>query len=225
MRVSLSTKELEKKILNIVDYSSGFLQGAQKGKVKFLNNLGQGTILVLKEYIDAEARSNPRALHHIYEWNKTGSPSARLYDINYTVSNIGLSFKSNFRQSTTISNGSSEPFYNKARVMEDGAPIRISPKKSKVLVFDVDGQTIFTSSSVVVNNPGGDQVQGSFEKAVDEFFNKYFRQSFLMSSGLYSYINKPVIYKKNFASGSKSGKSVGVSTGFKWIANTQMSGE
>lgn len=225
MRVSLSTKELEKKILNVIDYSSGFLQGAQKGKVKFLNNLGQGTILVLKEYIDAEARSNPRALHHIYEWNKTGSPSARLYDINYTVSNIGLSFKSNFRQSTTISSGSSEPFYNKARVMEEGSPITISPKKSKVLVFDVDGETVFTSSSVVVNNPGGEQVQGSFERAVDEFFNKYFRQSFLMSSGLYSYINKPTIYKKNFTAGSKGGKSVGVSTGFKWIANTQMSGE
>jgi len=219
MRVSLDAKEFEKSIMNVAKYSIGFLDGAQKGKNVFLRNLGKGTILALKQYVDAEARSNPKALHHIYEWQKTGSPSARLFDFDYTVSNLGLSIKSTFRQSKSLSQGSSTPFYNKAKIMEEGIPVKISPKKSKVLVFEVNGDTVFTSNDVTVNNPGGDYVAGSFEKVVDEFFNIYFRQSFLSSSGLKSYINNPTLYKKNIQKGSKSGRSAGIDTGFKWIAN------
>jgi hypothetical protein len=222
MRVSLNAKDFEKSILNIANYSIGFLDGAQKGKSVFLKNLGKSTILVLKQYVDAEARSNPKALHHIYEWYKTGSPNARLFDFDYTVSNLGLSFKSTFKQSSSLSQGSSTPFYNKAKIMEDGTPVKISPKKSKVLVFESNGETVFTSNDITIDNPGGDYVSGSFERAVDEFFNVYFRQSFLASSGLKSYINNPILYKQNIKKGSKSGKSVGVNTGFKWIANAHM---
>lgn len=222
MRVTLDTRAMEKQLLNIYEYSVGFLDGANKGKSKFLANLGFDVIEVLKQYIDSEARSNPRALHHIYEWYQTGSATARLYDFDYTVSNLGLSFKSNFKQSTTVANGSSTPFYNKARIMEEGIPVKISPKKSSKLVFEVDGETVFTSNEVTVENPGGDYVAGSFQKIVDEFFNVYFRQSFIKSSGLYSYISNPVLYKKNFVAGSKSGKAKGVDTGFKWIANARI---
>jgi len=222
MRVSLDTRELEKKILNIYEYSVGFLDGVDKGKSLFLNNLGIGVIEVLKQYVDAEARSNPKALHHIYEWYETGSPSARLYDFDYTVSNLGLSFKSKFSQSKTVSNGSSTPFYNKAKIMEDGVPVTISPKKANKLVFEINGETIFTDKEITVPNPGGDFVAGSFQRITDQFFSIYFKQSFLKSSGLYDYINNPVVYKKNFASGSKSGRSTGVETGFKWIANARI---
>jgi hypothetical protein len=222
MRVSVNTKSLEQQLINITNYSFGFLDGISKGKTVFLNKMGIEVINVLKQYVDSSARSNPQALHHIYEWYKTGSPSARLYDFDYTISNLGLSFKSNFKQSTTLSNGSSVPFYNKAKIMEEGVPVKISPKKAKVLAFNVDGQTVFTSQQVTVDNPGGNEVAGSFEKTVDEFFGFYFKQSFLKSSGLYAYVKNPVIYKKNFVAGSKGGKTVGVSTGFKWIANAQI---
>lgn len=222
MRVSLDTRSMEKQLLNIYQYSTGFLEGVNKGKTKFLTNLGMDVILVLKQYVDAEARSNPKALHHIYEWYQTGNQNARLYDFNYTVSNLGLSFKSNFKQSTTIANGSSTPFYDKAKIMEEGVAVTISPKKSNKLVFEVNGETVFTSNDVVVENPGGDYVAGSFERVIDEFFNVYFRQSFLRSSGLYSYINNPIVYKQNILSGSKNGRSKGLSTGFKWIANARI---
>lgn len=222
MRVLVDTKDFEKKINNIINYSVGFLDGAQKGKRVLLNNIGTGTVAVLKQYIDSEARSNPKALHHIYEWYQTGSPSARLYDFDYTVSNLGLSFKSNFKQSSSLSSGSSTPFYNKAKIMEDGIPVTISPKKSNKLVFEVNGETVFTTKDVTVQNPGGDYVAGSFEKIVDEFFNIYFRQSFLSSSGISSYIKNPTIYKKNIVAGSNGGMSVGVDTGFKWIANAKI---
>ena len=222
MKVYVDTKKLEKQLLNITNYSLGFIDGVNKGKSKFLDNLGASVINVLKDYVDASARSNPKALHHIYEWYQAGSPNSRLYDFDYTVSNIGLSFKSNFKQSKSLSSNGSVPFYNKAKIMEEGIPITISPKKSNVLAFEVDGEMVFTSKDVTVNNPGGNEVSGSFEKTVDEFFSVYFKQSFLRSSGLYSYIKKPILYKRNFAAGSRGGKAVGVSTGFKWIANAQI---
>ena len=222
MRVSISTKELENKLKNIYEYSVGFLEGAQSGKTLFLNNLGMGVIEVLKQYVDAEARSNPKALHHIYEWYETGSPSARLYNFDYTVSNLGLSFKSTFRQSTTVSNGSSTPFYNKAKIMEEGVPVTISPKKADKLVFEINGETIFTDKEITINNPGGDFVHGSFQRITDQFFTRYFKQSFLKSSGIYDYIKNPIIYKKNFLSGAKNGRSIGVDTGFKWIVNAKI---
>ena len=222
MRVSLNTKNLEKQLLNITNYSIGFLDGVNKGKSLFLNNVGIEVINVLKQYVDASARSNPKALHHIYEWYQTGSPNARLYDFDYTVSNIGLSFKSSFKQSSSLANGASTPFYDKAKIMEEGMAITISPKKSNVLAFEVDGEMVFTSQDVTIDNPGGTQVAGSFERVVDEFFGVYFKQSFLKASGLYSYIKKPTLYKKNFKAGSRGGKAVGVSTGFKCITNAQI---
>ena len=42
MRVSIKTNSFEKDLLNIANYSMGFLEGAQKGKKVFLDNLGKG---------------------------------------------------------------------------------------------------------------------------------------------------------------------------------------
>jgi hypothetical protein len=102
MLVRTNTASFEKQLKNIIQYSSGFLDGVQKGKTEFLKALGQATITSLGQYIDAQARSNPSALHHIYEWNRTGSPGSRLFDLQYTVSNLGLSVGGTFKQSTSI---------------------------------------------------------------------------------------------------------------------------
>jgi hypothetical protein len=173
---------------------------------------------LLKGYIDSNARVNPSILHHVYEWNKTGSPSGRLYDIVYTVSNLGLSFNSSFRQSKTIQNGSREPFYDKARIMEEGIPVTIAPKQSQALRFTDNGEEVFTKTPVTVLNPGG-QAEGQFEQVFDNFFNKYFTQAFLRTSGIAAYLENPVAYKKNLSKGKRLGKSAGTSTGYKWIAN------
>jgi hypothetical protein len=207
---------------NIIQYSMGFLDGVENGKRVFLKNLGAGTIQAMAAYVDVSAKGNPNALHHVYEWYQTGSPSARLFDIDYTVSNLGLTFNSKFRQSRTLKEDSNVPFYNKASIMENGVPVTITPKKSSVLVFEQGGETIFTKNPVTVRNPGGDYVAGSFERTIDEFILKYFKQSFLRASGIYDYIKKPVLYKKNFKAGSKIGKSKGVDTGFRWIANAKI---
>ena len=219
MKVKMNDAMFKRDMKNIIDYSVGFLEGVQSGKTKFLNNVGIMTKELLEQYIDTNARVNPKALHHIYEWFKVGSPDARLYNINYTISNLGLSFVSSLKQSTSIKDGSSVPFYNKAKIMEEGTPVTIRPTRSSVLVFEDGGETIFTKGEVVIQSPGGIETTGSFERVLDTFFNRYFTQAFLKTSGLYSYLENPQVYKRNLSSGKSSGRSRGLQVGYRWIAN------
>ena len=219
MRATFNSNQFKKEMNNIVDYSIGFLEGVQRGKTVFLKTVGMETVELMKEFIDSNARVNPSMLHHIYEWNQTGSPSARLYDISYTTSNIGLSFRSSFSQSTSIKNGSRTPFYDKARIMEDGIPVTIRPRTAQVLAFEENGETVFTQGPVEILNPGGTEVQGGFEKTFDMFFNRYFSQAFLRVSGIAQYLENPQVYKKNLQARKKMGKTKGISTGYRWIAN------
>jgi len=222
MITTFDSKQFKKDMNNIVNYSIGFLEGAQRGKTIFLKTLGMETVELMKEFIDSNARVNPQMLHHVYEWTMTGSPEARLYDISYTTSNLGLSFKSSFSQSKSIKDGSRTPFYDKARIMEEGIPVTIRPKVSQVLAFEDNGETVFTRGPVQVLNPGGTEVEGGFEKVFDMFFNKYFSQAFLRTSGIARYLENPQVYKKDMPAGKRMGKSKGLSTGYRWIANAGM---
>jgi hypothetical protein len=222
MRVVINTKAFEKQLTNIANYSFGFIDGINRGKREFLHNLGKSVIFSLGQYIDSEARANSRSMHHVYEWYKTGSPNARLFDLKYTVSNLGLSVNSTFRQSTSMSKGATEPFYNKAKIMEEGITVTIRPISGRLLKFTYNEEEIFTTNPVTVTNPGGDGVQGSYERVFDEFMRTYFTQAFLRSSGLLAYLKKPVAYKKNILAGSKMGRPKGIDTGYKWIINAKV---
>ena len=78
---------------------------------------------------------------------------------------------------------------------------------------------VFSKGPIEIDKPGGNFVAGSFNKTVDEFFNKYFTQAFLRTSGLSQYLENPVIFKNNLPKGKRSGRSQGISTGYRWIAN------
>jgi hypothetical protein len=216
--VRFDNKTFKKEMKNIIDYSIGFTEGIQKGKTEFLKSLGVEVSEIASQFIDSSARVSPETLHHVYEWYKTGSPEARLFDINYTVSNVGLSFISSFRQSSTVKQGSKQAFRNKASIMEDGTTVVIKPRNSEVLRFEVDGEIVYTRKKVVVDNPGG-STQKEFEKAFDMFFGRYFTQAFLQNSNLRQYFENPISYKKNLGRGKRGGKSVGLSTGYRWVAN------
>lgn len=217
MKVITDDKMFMKDMNNIIQYSLGFLDGIEKGKPQFLQGLGKTTIEALKEYIDTMARVDESLLSHVYEWNLSGSPQARLFDIDYIVQGYGLSVNSTFRQSSSIKNGSKVPFYNKAKIMEDGIPVTIAPKNSKVLAFNKDGQDIFTTNPVTVENPGGSNAAGGFEKTFDKFFQVYFTQAFLYASGISAYLQNPVVFKTNMPAGKRGGRSTGLSTGYQWI--------
>jgi hypothetical protein len=204
-----------KDMSSLLGYAEGFLDGAKQGYPTFLRQLGAGLMESFKEYTDSNARVNPSLLHHIYEWDKVGSPDARLFELDYDVSGMGISVNSTFKQSSSIKSGSKVPFYDKAYIMENGIPVTISPKK-KALVFDENGQTVFVSAPVKVDNPGGN-VRGEYERVFTSFFNRYFTQSFLQASGVADQLKDPSDFYSGFRMARVGGKSKGISVGIKWI--------
>lgn len=119
-------------------------------------------------YVDNIARMKPQSLHHVYEPGMTGSATARLFEgkINETGKPV-LTYR--FKESK-VPGSSGYIFRNKAFIMEEGLPVTITPKNAKRLVFEIDGRTV-SSEKVVVRNPGGDYVQGSFVKIFNQFMS------------------------------------------------------
>lgn len=117
-------------------------------------------------YVDNAARLKPYSLHHVYEPERVGDSNARLFEA--TISQTGKpTLVYRFKESK-IPGKSGHIFRNKAFIMEEGIPVTITPKKSKRLVFEIDGD-IYSSSKVFVANPGGTAVQGSFVKLFNHF--------------------------------------------------------
>ena len=219
LTATFSDDKFFRDLLNIVQYSEGFLEGIQKGKPLFLKKFGYKVKEILDAYIDSQAKVDPQKLHHVYEWYLTGSPDARLYDISCTVRNGGLSFGYSFSQSRSIQNESKEPFYDKAKIMENGSPIIIKPKTANALAFVVDGKEVFSKGEILINHPGGESSKDGFKSIFNSFFNSYFSQSFLHVSGLKDYISTPTSFSSNMNAGKKSGKQAGVQVGYTWIIN------
>lgn len=217
MRINFDDSVFFRELSNITKYAEGFIEGVNAGKSQFMDNLGKSVIESLKDFIDLNARVDPESLHHVYEWYEVGQETGRLFDINYSVTGGGLSINSSFRQSRSVAEGANNPFYDKARIMEDGIPVTIRPKTSQVLAFTENGEKIFTKKEVHISRPGGSSVQGSFENVFDMFFNSYFSQSFLSSSGLRKYLENPIEFKLKLNAGKTGGRSVGKQTGYNWI--------
>jgi len=215
--VSFNDKEFFKDLMNIAGYSEGFLEGIQKGKPKFLKSLAINSIQIFKEFVDQNARADQQMYNHIYEWYQVGNPDARLFDLNYIVSESGISFNSTFSQSMSIANGSTVPFYNKAEIMEKGLPVTIRPVNAKVLNFKVDNEEVFTAGPITVQHPGGTHVAGSFEHIFNLFFNEHFSQSVLHMTGITAYLKDARVYKDNLHSAKTGGKAKGVEVGYNWI--------
>jgi len=221
IQLKFNAVQFNKEMNNIVNYSYGFVDGAVAAKTEFLQNLGSAVSEQASLYIDSNARVDQQSLHHVYEWYNAGNPTARLFDIKYSINNRGISFTSEFKQSTSIQQGSASPFYDKARIMENGITVNIAPRKSDVLRFEVGGEVVYTKKPVTIENPGGN-VQGQFENTFDTFFKVYFTQAFLRSSGLSEYFSNPIVYKTNLRNGAQNGKSVGVNVGYRWVANAKV---
>lgn len=215
---SFDDKVFMKEMKNILDFAAGYIEGAQRAKPTMMKNIGYKIKEVLYAYIDSTARMEPQRLHHVYEWYKVGSPDARLYDLNCTVSGAGLTVSYTFSQSKSVHGGSNVPFYNKATIMENGTPITITPKNAQVLVFDQDGKTIFTKQPVHISEPGGPAVHGAFAETLKVFFNSYLTQAFLEVTGIRSQLQDQSDFKNAFPSSKVGGYYLGLVTGEKWIS-------
>jgi hypothetical protein len=210
--------KFQSELNNIVSYSEGFFEGVQRGKARFAENLAKEVIEALKEFIDSNARVSPETLHHVYEWYQSGSPDARLFDIQHTSNSTGISFNSSFRQSSSVQQGSNVPFYNKAEIMEKGIAVRIKPVRANALAFEEGGQTVFTKGPVTVINPGGSQTTNAYENVFNQFFSSYFSQSFIISSGIMSRVSRVPEFISGFSQAARTGKAAGVQDGIRMMS-------
>lgn len=215
LRVKIDSKEVNKILENTVSYSYGFLEGVEIDQIIFNKKLGEYTADALSLYIDAQARSNPESLHHVYEWGATGDRNSRLFEIKSTASKRIITFSGNFLKSKVPSPSSDAIFYDKASVMENGIEIVVEPKFSDVLAFEADGEMVFTTNSIFIANPGGEEVEGSFGKTVENFFDFYFTRALLKP--FIKKLNNPVEFSQSFAAGARAGKAVGIDAGKKYI--------
>lgn len=222
LTMQLDLKDFNKTMNNVIQYSVGFMEGVERGKPAFMQKLGKSVIEAMKQFIDANARVNPAMLQHVYEWEQSGNPNSRLFDLNYRSTKTGISIGATFRQSTSVKAGSYVPFYDKARIMENGIPVTIRPIRAKALRFETEEGTVFTKQPVTVKNPGGEQAARGLENTIDTFINQYFSQSFLKMSGLGRYIERAELFKRDFRKAKNGGKSAGISAGYRWIVNAEV---
>ena len=220
LRVKIDSKEINKVMGNAISYSYGFLDGIELDQILFNERLADFTVEALNKYIDSRARVNPEALHHIYEWNQVGNDSSRLFQITPKVSKRVLTFTGKFLPSKTVSDESTEPFVNKANIMENSIAITIEPKNSDVLAFTIDGETVFSTKSIYIANPGGDEVAGSFGRTVEQFFSDYFTNALLKP--FLKQLQTADEYSKSFAVGTKVGNSAGIKAGRNYINSARM---
>lgn len=212
----IKNDELSKILKNTISYSDGFLQGVDLNRLEFNKVLGGYAAEALGGYIDSKARMDPSILHHVYEWNETGNKSSRLFNINVDATKYSITFNGKFLSSKKPASESGQVFANKATIMENQISVTVAPKNSSVLVFEDDGETVFTANSVFIAHPGGDQVAGSFGKVVEEFFGYYFKYSVI--APLTSKLKNAKEFPQLYSQGTKVGRSAGVKAGRRYFS-------
>lgn len=216
LRVRYDSKQLNSILNNAVKYSYGFLEGTDLGQLEFNIMLGEFTVDALNKYIDSHARQSPEALHHVYEWGAVGQAGARLFDIKSRASKRVIYFEGKFLPSKSVSQENSEPFVNKANIMENAIAIEVEPRAGGMLAFESNGETVFTTNSIYIENPGGDEVAGSFGRVVGDFFDNYFTNAILRP--FIDKLSRPVEYEQGFAAGALGGgEAAGISAGMKYL--------
>lgn len=175
------------------------------------------------DYVDAQARVKRKSFHHVYEWGSAGSSSARLFKLNKTETG-DMSFKVAYEflpsKSFVPANNSDRRhvFVNKAKIMEEGRPLKISPRYSERLVFEIDGDAIFLSpgQSVVISKPGGASAKDSFKTVYKLFFSGNLVSESIKRSGFHRVLPQEI---KKFLKLPESVKRVSYSFSPALLAN------
>ena len=205
---------------NSVEYSDSFMREL-KGSQDILNaKVGEESVDAFYDYLDGLARIHPGMLHHVYEWGQVGNPMGRLFDLTMSSNKTSAVITAEFLESDVPSPTSSEPFYDKAQIMEDGITVTINEVEAKALFFEIDGEEFFRSGPIVIANPGGQATRGSFLQAFDEFYGSYFTEVHLKAIRFYKYFSNPKVFETYFGSATRGGaKSKGKKAALSWIIN------
>ena len=209
-----------KMLKNTVEYSGAFMTELKRNQDYLNAKVGEESIDAFYEYLDSLARLHPGMLHHVYEWGQLGDPMGRLFDLTMSANQTSAVITADFLESSIPSPTSSEPFYDKAQIMEDGQTVTINQVDAKALFFEIDGEEFFRSGPIVIANPGGQATRGSFIQAFNEFYGSYFTEVHLKAIRFYQYFANPKAFETYFASATKGGAaSKGRKAALSWIMN------
>lgn len=219
MKMRVDVSDVNKVVSNVIEYTRGFLEEISTRRSYISRKVANTSIEAFYQYLDSLARTNPSMLHHVYEWGQVGNPSARLYELQAAISGDNSIISANFLQSTSIKDGSKEPFYDKANVMENGITVVIKEVDAQALFFEIDGVEYFRTGPIVIENPGGPETRGSFVRYFEEFYNVYFTQVYLRSIRFYEHMSNPQPYMSQFSAAARSGapRSLGKAAAIAWI--------
>jgi hypothetical protein len=219
LSVKFNAKDFTNAVKSVIEYSQGYIDEANLKKEIIADKMADVGIESFYNYLDGLARMHPGMLHHVYEWGEVGNPFERLFELSKSVSGRGVTISADFLQSTTVSEKSTEPFYDKARIMELGETIVVSEIEAQALFFEIDGQEVFVKGPIVIENPGGEGVRGSFVNAFNEFYQVYFSEIYLRSINFYQHLEKMEAYKKGIkkASKTKNARALGKTAANEWI--------
>lgn len=175
------------------------LENSKKFKNKFRTIIFTQIDKDFGEYIDAQARSKPKSLHHVYEWKKTGNKNARLFKLK-SFAGEGVSFKIDYEFQPSKSfvptqkGRRTHVFISKASIMESGMPLKIAPRHSKRLVFESNGITVFMpiGASVTVQRPGGPSVKNQFKSQYSRWFSRDLVNQSIKRSGFQKIFNSEI---------------------------------
>lgn len=217
----LHGKKAMKILNNLVQYSDGFIKESKAQESTITRRLAKTSVSGFYEYLDQLARVNPGMLHHVYEWGRVGDPNSRLFDLKISLSKNNAVITSEFLTSETPSDTSNEPFYEKAKIMEEGIPVIIQEVQAQALFFEIDGIEYFRTGPITIENPGGPEVRGSFVAQFEEFYNTYLDDVYLQAIRFYQYFMDAKPYEKNFSGAMNSGNAyaIGRKTALSWIEN------
>jgi len=219
--MKINSKEAMKVLNNVVEYSEGFIKETKAKESYVASKLASTSISAFYQYLDSLARTNPGMLHHIYEWGQVGDPGARLVELKKVLAARTVQVSSDFLSSTSVPENGSEPFFDKAEIMEEGIAVQVNEVSAQALFFQIDGEEFFRTGPIVIENPGGEEVRGSFVRAFEEFYNNYFDQVYLRSIRFYDYFTKSREFESGFnsAAKSRSAASIGRQSALSWIIN------
>lgn len=166
--INFDTGGMPEKIIASSQYHLKVLENIHNGPQK--KEIAMAGAQIVDNYfglwIDNKARRDPSSFHHVYEWNKTGEKTYRLFECDITYQSDAII---NFKLKPSVEpNENGYVFEQKAFVMEYGDPVVIEPVDAEKLVFEIDSNVVF-SDSVFIDTPGGENVKGSFENAIRDF--------------------------------------------------------
>ena len=219
--VNFNAKKMIKTINNIIDYSEGYIEEGKKSEQKIATKMAKISVDTFYQYLDGLARVHPEILHHVYEWEEVGNPGARLFQLKTIAIGRGVGVGAELLESNSIKEGSSEPFYDKATIMEYGQTVTVTEQEAQSLFFEIDGVEYFRKGPITIANPGGEAVRGSFVRAFNEFYTNYFSEVYLRSIGFYKQLQEGKEYKRNvrISAKSPSPRTLGKNSAMQWIAN------